>query len=441
MLLVLYFFVLILQIARSLLCSESSSLTPCTFSNLQDIETLTSCCSANFNFSSESITLTQSLNFSGFDYVKFEGLSTVTTVECANQVGIKFEQVSQVVIVAMQFLNCSSWHDYTSSNNEILWIQFAVVIISSNVVVRRSIFAHSQGVGLALLNNKKVVIEDSSFINNTGDLEFKSGNASFIGGGGGLYIELSCCSNLDKCNNSTNFNYVISSSNFTGNKAMFQRSLKLKEPFYGLGNGGGMEVWLCNSALSNISISGCHYEENNATWGGGMQIVLSDGSHNNVVSIRDSTFRSNLAGQGAGGLDMGYVGSYVKENKILLNNVTFEDNRASFGAGCAIFTDLEYQQTSNSIKVEECTWTENVAHYGSAVTISPYRTDVPSMDQKLRFTNCHFVSNRVIEKQVSEMLHKRAKEFSWLLAMSSLLWETFLLKTTTPLASMQSLVF
>ena len=372
--------------------------------SFQDINL--NCSIVSIDFTVDSVALKKNIKLGNIKGFTLQGVNT--TVQCLNDSGLTLTGVDNVTIAGMKFTGCGLSRRQAVETFGDVNIHYALLISWCKFVsLRHIVTTKSRGTGLALLNNHNVNIAWSNFTDNS----LQPSDFSSFAGGNGIYFELSCCqgcnTSRDKAYSHSNSSLYIDHCIFAGNHAASSYNLT---SITGLGNGGGMEIWIHRSSSNSLTIRHSQFMNNSATWGGGMQIVFSAGSQNNHVILEHSKMESNSAlSNGGGGLDLGYIRENVVNNHILLSNVSFKWNHALFGGAMAIFTYNALQQENNSVFWTHCIWFENRAHYAAAINVSPQMKFSGNRELILHLANCTFQSNVALPEPLEEYVQRNGK--------------------------------
>ena len=361
-------------------------------------------------------------------HIKIAGLSVSgATITCnaSNHLGagLVFSFIQDLHIANITFSQCGSLLSSTmrdtnfSDMDRILQFRSAVYIINcTNVVVESSTFKNNTGIGLVLYDtNGFVSITDSHFSGNM----VPEDERAMYSGGGGIYIEHTYCTpgRLSYCNFEHNpFSnhsvYTIQDCLFHNNHATslpnmvstFSRSTGTTSKR--LGKGGVVAITLKGrSAYNNFTVSKCNFTGNSATFGGGLDIQFQDYASYNSFRITHCHFMENVAMSGAGGTRIGLLWyrqcPCVSNNELHYHNTTFIHNLAKWGGGTDFYSSRlskEYQTTLNTMKFSDCSWIENSAKTGAAVGLSPEAWSRPSDGElpTLLFKNCKFIGNYLV---------------------------------------------
>ena len=361
-------------------------------------------------FNTSELTLTTLLSIEGKKNISLIGLYGGTKISCyppdvSNHsntgAGLAFIAVQKLTLANLIFEKCGALQTSTSTPNTkfrcSIYILNCTNIDIANVVVR-----NSSGTGVALFDTFGVVnVENSYFEWN----RVPASETLKYSGGGGVYVQLSCCNkplvmNFQACNFLDN-----NASNHDPDDTGFTTPLD----YQGMARGGGLCLKV-QSATIIMNISDCAFERNSAIWGGGLYLNLRDGSSNSKIYISNVTFDRNICYKlGGGGAKIHYMftdSRPVKNNSILLVNCIFTNNEANFGGGVAFYSNQRCKSCpdlNNTIQFIGCRWESNTAHYGTAVNIEPPIWNTPSTGllPVPVFQNCTFISNRVIDEEKS----------------------------------------
>ena len=330
--------------------------------------------------------------------------------------GLKFENISNLVLSRIQFRKCGSLSPSTSRVNMTSMAVFraAVYVINTTNATFESInIVDSNGIGLVLFDvDGYVSISDSNFMDNSVPEEERL----IYNGGGGLYIEYTYCTpGLVDCDfrshrygNDTM--YRISGCTFINNHAttppqhsssIFVYQEKTTSKHFGAG-GGLLIVIKGNSHNNNILIVDCRFEHNSAGFGGASLINLQDFVHENVIQFVNCTVFNNHANFGGGGIAAGilfYELDAIFANRIHFCGVDFINNSSPTGGGAYFFISRtkSSEAAENSISFSNCCWHSNNATIGAAVLLAPDAFNVLT-DGYLPvpiFKNCSFENNRI----------------------------------------------
>ena len=377
---------------------------------------------------SGALNLTGPVEFTDFSHLTISGHSVMTNISCNQSgAGLAFVGVQNLTLDSLIIKRCGAERDSTSVDpqtpNVTECLRVAVYVLNcTNVSINRVDIQFSNGTGLSLYDtNGTVDISDSNFTDNT------LGENAFEPGGGGLRIEFTICTPgiVGNCSGAVNSsNYIIDNCNFSRNKVYCPpHRQRYISPFTNavtprLGRGGGIYLSIGSNAASNsFTISGCTFENNSASFGGGGMVVeFINSVQKNTVSVTGSILVKNSCLKderdlcSGGGLVIdamfydfsGNEAKFPKDNIFLCTNSSFSENVANIGGGMGIYITKNTKSPQNltNISFSNCSWSGNKAPMGAAAFISPgvwdYTRDgfVPSP----LFTDCTFESNSAVQK-------------------------------------------
>ena len=266
-----------------------------------------------------------------------------------------------------------------------------LVSTTTNVSVQRVRVFKSFGYGLAIYNtNGRVSIKHCKFEYNGHSPTHEYDD----GGSGGVYIGIS-----SKDQTIHNGHYTINNCKFYNNSA----NTNLTQWFQSGNHGGGMHIILANGSFHNIIIiSHCHFNNNTAGFGGGLYIKCQSLCSNTSIKVDHTYFHNNSALIGGGGVDVGFAkhkSLYPMYNDITFYSCHFDENHGIFGGGVGVFTATSYyeKQYENIIRFENCTFNKNSANGGAAVDINndQIKKGGSFFIVKTHFYNCSFTKNTI----------------------------------------------
>ena len=367
-------------------------------------------------FNTSELTLTTLLSIEGKKNISVLGLSGGTKISCyppnpsnhsSTGAGLAFIEVQNLTLANITFEKCGALQTTTSTNFPAnttfrcsIYILNCINIDIANVAVR-----NSSGTGVALFNTFGTVnIENSYFERN----RIPASESLKYSGGGGVYVELSCCN--ESLQMTFQFCYFLD-NNASNRDPESTGFVYGPSDFQGMGRGGGLCIFLkAQVATITINISDCEFKRNSAIWGAGLYLMLHNGSSNNKIYVNDVTFASNICYKfGGGGAKVHYVYLFndsrpLKNNSISFESSTFVNNTANFGGGIVFFSSQRCKSCpdlNNTIQFLNCVWRSNTAHYGAAINIEPPIWNTPSTGllPVPVFENCSFISNQVTDKK------------------------------------------
>ena len=346
-----------------------------------------------------------------------------TIIECEQNAGLAFKNVSNIEISNVTFHKCGMTFNSTSklnSTKETLASKAALLFeYCKNLSLKFIIVNNSDGVGIQMYNTMGTVhISHSTFYRN------KLKNPHSVSGGGGVYVEFSFCDPEMFCKSHFT-TYKISFSKFEGNVGSTtdpERTGSIHAGYqkhFAFGRGGGMSIYFMGNASCNVvNIINCTFTKNKAQFGGGLFVAFQDSCYSNTVNVEDSQFGSNRVtarkldyiGTSGGGVMLDYVIVNNKKDKLLSNkavfkNVTFEANAAFIGGGFSFHASKEHNVTkpTNSLHFIGCHWLGNTARLGAAIDLSTIRIHENGEQIKPHFINCTFVNNTVTSFTIDDI--------------------------------------
>ena len=350
------------------------------------------------------------ITFSNFPEIKIAGSQTPSNVTCApensNSAGLVFISVQNITLENLSISRCGAFQNYiTVSADHESQIRVAIHVVSpTNVVMANVALTFNNGTGLLITNVQGGTVKIS---NSVFDHNMIAPQTDYEGGGGvsvwqwqnqevaNEFIFANCCFSNNRAHSTAIYNFITS----------------LESVLTGSGQGGGLQVLLTNTAVSNIvSVTDCNFTRNAAFLGGGLGVNMRDNSQNNSLLVQNSMFEENgcqekvRSGSGGGAI-FGFnfrsttMSPFdISHNQISILNTTFKGNCAEVGGGTTFYSSRsEYSALNNSIAFSGCTWITNTARLGAAVDINPH-----ALDRLTRgffptpvFTNCEFINNGV----------------------------------------------
>ena len=321
------------------------------------------------------IQVSSAINFSDHEILTIQGRSKDTNLNCrcnkadSDVIGISFIHITKLKLRRLSIMYCCGVMNNYSAG---IFIQDCSDVIIENSQIRNNEYSN----GLILLNpSGEVKIRKCKFSDNS---VAKSSNDISITGAG-LHIEFSQCTLAI-------VTVVISHCDFfhnllPGQKRTYDDPLPLditkKREWKRENTGGGMAIVLLNGTnATKINITNCNFTNNRAKWGGGLCIYVQKDTYNSMVSVSNSTFVHNVAEWGGGGLQVRLEELDKKsQNHIYFEDTTFERNRAIYGGGTSVSTLLlgYIPEPGEVLQFINCMWQRNTGQYSPAVDLSPYR--------------------------------------------------------------------
>ena len=366
-------------------------------------------------FNTSEVTLTTPLSIEGKKNISLIGLDGGTKISCyppdvSNHsntgAGLAFIAVQNLTLANLIFEKCGALQSTNTighPNTSVTKFRCTIYILnSSDISIANVVVRNSSGTGVALFDTFGIVnIENSYFEWN----RVPASETLKHSGGGGMYVELSCCSDeLLQITFQTCYFLDNNASTDDPNNAAFVAPLD----YQGMARGGGLCLKV-QLATIIMNLSDCVFKKNSAFWGGGLYLTLRDGSSNSKIYISNVTFDSNICYRfGGGGAKIHYMfadSRPLKNSLISLENCTFVNNTANFGGGVVFFSSQRCKSCpdlNNTIQFLNCTWRSNTAYYGAAINIEPPIWNTPSTGllPVPLFQNCTFISNQVIDEEM-----------------------------------------
>ena len=312
-------------------------------------------------------------------------------VRCDNNSGLKFVDVTNLVITNVHFVYCGSLQNSSSAsyNDPMLTFEFrsAIYLLNcTNVTLSSVACTLGAGAGVAMYDvGGTVTVEDCVFADNG-----ESNKEPVYPVGGGLYIEHTSCSvgnhDSNSCKPSSNpfshnNSYLITGSYFRNNHAntVSQNAVtfvgKSGPEVQRLGWGGGLMISLRGAASgNNFTIDNCTFHGNSAPIGGAIAFGMNQEANNNKITVSNSQLEWNTAHQGGGGVHFGYMffnNSSTNKNMYSFYKVKFSLNSAVYGGSVAVYSTRTTCRDANQIVFAECNWELNTANIGAAVALFP----------------------------------------------------------------------
>ena len=339
-----------------------------------------------------------SFTVANVQHVKLLGDSSSTEVFCTDDVGIVFENVSELRIAGLMFASCGKRHlSLTPLHDEASLSLYGLFVDSvQHTTITNCTFQNSSGTALAVVNSS-AVLENTGFLDNGLSQCSDSSTICYRVSGGGILVAKS----------SLNFNgttlfarnaadsgggtYIreISTVVFSGTSTFVNNSASSRYCSNRFGNGGGIYVedssiltlsgtntFVNNSAKCSSGSGGGIYAycnttvnmnenttfiHNSAGLGGGMHAS----NHTTVNMNGNTTFMHNSVALVGGGI---YAELHTTVN--MNGNTTFMHNSVLDGDGGGISASNQSTVNMN----ENITFIHNSAHYGGGINAFNYTT-------------------------------------------------------------------
>ena len=378
--------------------------------------------------------------FSGWtDFAIVGKGSNLSTLTCANGVGLTFLSSMRIMFRDIRIENCSRVQNSTSKNftadtlisKRLSFLRFWVGVYflsCGDITMDHVEVSNTSGVGVVMYNcNGTNTFTYSTFkLNFRDDYEFsRSGN---------MAIEFSFCQPGDtSCKDSEPPSFQVTQSIYTFHQCNFQYSSADLVQYNGpivpyphgtehiaFGKGGGLSIIFKGRSSGNfINIDSCKFNDNSAQWGGGLYTSFGDQSVDNKVIVAQSQFYMNINycqghsrdwHQSGGGAQIdffyypadnevwpGYQPSVLR-NSVIFNRTDFASNMACWGGAISIVVSREIpgHPVTNSVFFDGCRFNYNQASFSAAVDVSILQPDVVTSNGKLMapvFKDCQFFQN------------------------------------------------
>lgn len=311
------------------------------------------------------------------------------TIECENSSGFELLNVTGFSFINLTLNNCGvqSFFFYKAA----LFIRN-----SSEIKILTTVFSHSNYTALVLLECAgQIELHKVKFISN--GVQANDSKQSKYSYAAGVSIE--------KGNNTSPGNYSFTECQFIKNMSPnnVYSSFANTNPatWRGRGLGGALGIILFNHTKENlVTVNNCTFIGNYGKWGGAIYAHFQDNAGKNVIHIRWTCFKSNVALKSGGAINMGYLTQNSQFNIINITDCHFSLNHALFGGGLALFSQYFNKEGGGEvINIKNSHWFNNTGNLGAAVDITPLD---PFEDHKgflpiPLFENCTFIENKLID--------------------------------------------
>ena len=370
--------------------------------------------------------------FTNLSNITFIGLGVESTaISCVQDaenktVGLSFEGSTNISFLNLSILGCSALRISSSSYHQNGSLKFANIFVAlyfyscENIVMYNiSISLSPNATGVVVYNTVGTNIFTNSVFSNN----HVSGGAA---GGGGFYVEFTFCipgdencsddavSYTDRNHDSV---YTFEGCTFIDNTASTSTTedttylVPYRSSHFALGRGGGLSFFLkADAHRNNICITDCRFENNSATWGGGLFVEFHDDTLDNVIDV-DGCFMINnhcpftpTTGTGGGGMRLGHYvfngnsSNYMYvPNLISLTSCSFSSNTAFNGGGLSISPTVQNVTKDQvaTVFISQSNFTGNVARLGAALHVSRFAMILDGNIINVVISDCNFDSNAV----------------------------------------------
>ena len=344
--------------------------------------------------------LSRHFNFTNlFEFELVGDQETIVSIACLrNQGSLSFENSRNITLRRILLRGCGGLHASTTGSEfkypHIPFLSAVFLVYCKDVVIDNCWVVQSPGIGLNMYDTGGNVQISHSWFESNQPITANSTDKDRAIAGGGVYMEFTYYGGTDPFDvNSTvlaeydtNSTFTFFNCTFRNNSAPRQWYETIVEKPSGddhipFGRGGGLSIFLKGKAENNvISITGCHFEDNQAVWGAGIFIEFHDQVQNNTFEVKNCTFINNSAHFAGGGIRSG-VTVHSDSQLLLPNNMKYKD--CKFERNCAIWGGgVSYYEASSSkssltgdsdklhIEYEKCYWRNNRATSGSAMGLA-----------------------------------------------------------------------
>ena len=301
-----------------------------------------------------------------------------TNIHCSTIAGVTLHNVSDIIIKNIEFYGCGERHSYSNENvTAAIWMMNC-----TNINIFNTSFYNSCGTSLVLINTSGFVQVASCLFQSSGI----DGWEEMAAGGGGIHIQQPPSSD-------TPVNVSVTDCEFSGNEAVGTCCPDTCKTAGNFGYGGGLAIFLYKSSADIfVSINNCHFWNNSAIAGGGVEIAICS-SLQSAIELENVTFCDNAASkEGGGALDILWREEYKVDNNIAIINVQFLRNYALYGGGIAIAI-YKKAISNSSICIIGCFWVDNSALYGSAIDIFPEIIINDQVMANISIMDSNFINN------------------------------------------------
>ena len=281
-----------------------------------------------------------------------QGNDFMITVTCSSDVVIFLESADDVLISAIEFINCGIEGDKAA----------VTVNNCTNLIVTDCAFINSSSTGLAITDS-----QHSIYISNT---LFKSNR-----------------------NDRHQIDYV--DHDFPNTNSYSAQNISRETSTIG----GGLSIINCAATL--IVINECDFVDNEGWMGGGAFISWNSLS-SNTLRMKNCNFTSNTAGLLGGGLCFGDNNQTTEnmEFDVGFDGVLFSGNSAPHAGGMAYHTSGQYSNkiTNATINITRSIFTLNSANFsGAAVGLFRWATALKVSAVAINFRSCSWISNSIYQ--------------------------------------------
>ena len=326
---------------------------------------------------------------------------------CGNDSGFSFSNVSNLMLHKLEFVECSILVNSTSAiraDNSTWLLRTAIhIAISSNISITEVNVMDSNGLGIAIIDSGgNITINNCMFERNSiqaNSLQEYSGYS-----GGGLHIELQKYTLSGSTSHSLDTSYSIENCFFNDNSAIVtnfkQNEFEWKRSYRYLEAGGGIFIGINENVIDIIfSIRNCTFENNTASWGGGITaLVIGKVSSTSIILFNCTLDHNSSPNYGGGGVYVVHNVTGRDNNLILFEKCNFFNNFAGFGGGLQFIGESPTSGLNRTlVHFLNCVFQGNQANVSAAVDVMQITPQSSIEGLTILFTSCNFSDNAVID--------------------------------------------
>ncbi|XP_078369552.1 uncharacterized protein LOC144653438 [Oculina patagonica] len=382
-----------------------------------------------------SYTMKKSHSFTGMTTFELFGNGSNrddVKITCDVNVSLSFILSENISFEGIKLQKCGGWHQSAVGMNkrypDLHGAKFKTALdfrYCRNLRISNVEISYSPGLGANLYDIGGFVnFTDSVFADNkASDDESSRWNplARYVYSGGGVFVILnrygSNTVNVTPSEHDSyqhDNHYLFTNSHFLRNEARWSRNGEYKDlntPELPFSSGGGLAVYFeGNASRCNVVIQACNFTDNQASWGGGLQMETKDKTENNSFIMEETTFRGNRADLAGGGARIGNTpnkDAQLELNRFHINNCSFVNNVAVWGGGASIFGSTIPRKCAKhtdpnvtQFYFNGCSWQSNIGNVGAAMGLYLYNYNEDQIGPEIPFRVCFdndtlFESNEV----------------------------------------------
>ena len=362
-------------------------------------------------------------------------------ITCEPNVSLSFALSESITFDGVKFQKCGGWHQSSvgakKSYSDLKGAKFKTALdfrYCRNIRMSNVEISSSPGLGANLYDVGGVVrFTDCLFADNYASdesinvrWEYVTDSGRYVYSGGGVYLMLNQYG-LDTLNVTRsehdsyqhNNSYEFTNCHFIRNKALWLNATEeneLNTPERPFSRGGGLAVYFRgNASECLVKIQSCHFTGNKASWGGGLQVEMTDKTENNCLIVEATEFRENHAVLSGGGSRIGNValkGAQLRLNHFNMTNCSFVNNKAIWGGGTSLYgTTIPRKCVKHTDPAVTqfffygCSWLENEGNIGAAVGAYLYNQNVGQIGPEIPFHVC-FQHNTMFRSNKEVLLER-----------------------------------